>query len=221
MSRWRPAVGLALGQSEMNIHKIPAMRYFRTKRMRDFVGLFAINDEHQIIDVGGSELNWTLIPEKPSITIVNINAVEYTKDRIKSERGDARRLRFDDARFDIAYSNSAVEHVGSWSDQKEFATEVRRVVARYYVQTPNRDFFMEPHLVAPFIHFVPKRVARKLVRHCTLHGLVARPTQKWIDEFLPQTRLLNARELQQLFPDAYIIPEKVFGLTKSFIAIRR
>jgi ubiquinone/menaquinone biosynthesis C-methylase UbiE len=189
--------------------------------MKEFVGLFAIDDAHQIIDVGGSELNWTLIPQKPLITIVNINAVEYTKDRFKSERGDARKLRFEDEQFDIAYSNSVIEHVGSWDDQREFAAEVRRVAARYYVQTPNRDFFLEPHLVAPFIHFFPKRVARKLVRHCTLHGLVARPTQKWIDEFLSQTRLLNGRELQKLFPDADIIPEKVFGMTKSLIAVRR
>lgn len=49
-----------------------------------------------------------------------------------------------------------------------FAAEVRRVGKRYYVQTPNRHFWIEPHLLTPLIHFLPKSWQKKLVRPFTL-----------------------------------------------------
>jgi hypothetical protein len=41
-----------------------------------------------------------------------------------------------------------------------------------------------------------------------------------LDE-LKRLRLLNKKEMKYLFPDAYIIETKYFGLTKSLIAIKK
>lgn len=71
-------------------------------------------------------------------------------------QGDGRNLPYTNNEFDIVFSNSVIEHVGTFEDQKRFAEEIRRVAKSYWVQTPNRHFPVETHLIAPFIHFLPR-----------------------------------------------------------------
>ena len=52
--------------------------------------------------------------------------------------GDGRNLsNFGDKTFDIAHSNSVLEHVGNWEDMHRFAGEIARVGRKYFVQTPS------------------------------------------------------------------------------------
>jgi hypothetical protein len=51
--------------------------------------------------------------------------------------------------------------------------------------------------------------------------LITRPTAEEVDGFLKEVRLLTAAEMQELFPDCEIYQEKLRGLTKSYVAIRR
>jgi hypothetical protein len=92
-----------------------------------------------------------------------------------------------------------------------------RVGKRIYCQTPNMWFPVEPHLIAVFIHWLPFRMVRKLVRFASIWGWVAKPDQEKIDSFLKSTRLLNQHEVIDLFPNCVLRRERVFGLTKSFI----
>ncbi len=85
--------------------------------------------------------------------------------------------------------------------------------ARYFVQTPNRRFPIEPHYQFPFFQFLPGQVQRWLNDHFTLGW---RDRGIWED-----TRLLSERELRRLFPDAEIHHERLLGLTKSLMAVRR
>jgi methyltransferase family protein len=207
----------------MNIHAIyaPFLTHFRSKRMRAFVEMFGVDDATSIVDVGGYDFNWTLAPAKPRVVLVNIEDEAWQRGRFRKVQGDGRNLAFGDNSFHIAYSNSVIEHVGHWEDQVAFANEIRRVAPRYFVQTPYKWFFIEPHLIAPFVHFLPRRIKRRLVRRCTIWGLVTKPDQRAVDAFLDYIRLLDKREMKTLFPEADIIEEKFFGLTKSLIAVRR
>lgn len=94
-----------------------------------------------------------------------------------------------------------------------------RVGKKIYVQTPAREAFIEPHLITPFIHWLPPKIQRKLMRNFTVWGLITRPTQEYIDNFLNERRLLKYGEMKMLFPNSVILKEKFFGMTKSYIAI--
>jgi SAM-dependent methyltransferase len=120
-------------------------------------------------------------------------------------RGDARALPFDPGSFEIAYSNSLVEHLDP-TDRQRFADEIRRVAVRYWIQSPNRYFPIEPHVLLPGFQFLPESARRRLWGL----GMPRTPYE--------QIELLSAAELHRLFPDALILRERFAGLTKSLIA---
>jgi hypothetical protein len=118
------------------------------------------------------------------------------------------------------HSNSVIEHVGRWPDQRRMAREVRRLADRYFVQTPNFWFPIEPHFRLPFIHWLPEpwRVAIVMRHACGFY-----PRAKSCDEardILDDARLLDAAAMAELFPDATIEREHFAGFTKSLIAVR-
>ena len=83
--------------------------------------------------------------------------------------GDGRALPFRDEAFDVVFSNSVIEHVGDAASQRRFAREVARVGRAYWVQTPNRWFPVEQHLLTPLVHWLPKSWQRR--GGAALHGV--------------------------------------------------
>jgi len=159
------------------------------------------------------------------ITVVNIHEIPPRNrpagPNIKTVVGDGCKLEFGDRSFDIVFSNSVIEHVGTFERQRAFARECRRTGRQLWVQTPARCFPIEPHLIAPFFHFLPRFAQRRLLRNFTVWGLLARPTTAEVEAFLSEVRLLTYREMRELFPDCEIIRERVLGFTKSYIALRK
>ena len=197
--------------------------HFRRRRIATFLRLFAPDETTRILDVGGFPQFWAGVPIRAHITTLNLQAVEVPADlreRCTAMVGDGTRLPFDDGSFDIVFSNSVIEHLGSREQQERFAREIRRVGRRYYVQTPAQEFPVEPHLLAPFIHWLPMGLRRKLVRYGTGWGLLTKPTPATIDAFLQEIRLLTFREFQALFPGSTILKEKLLGFTKSYSALQ-
>ena len=189
--------------------------------MREFERDFALTDKTRIVDVGGTERNWHLIKSEPHVTLVNIVGGEYARGQFVSMRGDGTALQFPDAAFDIAYSNSVIEHMGTFERQHAFARELRRVGNGYYVQTPYKWFPIEPHLLCVGIHWLPKPIYRRLVRWLSVWGWVDRPSLGDVDEQLAEIRLLTVAEMRGLFPDGELKRERLFGFTKSLIMTRR
>jgi hypothetical protein len=194
--------------------------YFRPKRMRDFWVTLGLSSSSTVLDVGGAEYNWTLIPERCRLTILNLSIPPKRSRHFTWVVGDARHLPFKSGSFDIVYSNSVIEHLGTHEDQKLFAHECRRVGQGYSVQTPNKWFFFEPHLISPFVHWLPLNIQKHLVRKFTLWGILRRPTKEESDFFLDSTRLLGENDLSRLFPDASMRRERFLRMTKSLMAVR-
>ena len=209
----------------MLIHKIYSifMNYFRSRRLKQLKQLIpAINTPIRILDVGGDiSYPWEALNTPAQVTILNISLPEASKrdQRYDYVQGDGCSLPYDDKSFDLIFSNSVIEHVGGWDRQIKFSREIMRVGKAFYIQTPNRKFFIEPHLIAPFIHWLPYKIERLLVRWLSIWGWVARPTQQYIDEFLLGTFLLDFKQIQNLFVNSEIYKEKFWGMAKSFIVV--
>lgn len=191
--------------------------------MNRFLNLFAPTASMSILDVGGYPSTWIDTGASAAITVLNIHPINYERHSghplIETVVGNGCELNFGDRQFDIVFSNSVIEHLGTSDKQKAFAEECRRVGNSYWVQTPARSFFVEPHLITPFIHFLPVKLQRKLLRNFTVWGWLTRPSTSDIDAFLAEIRLLSREEMEELFPEADIICEKFLGFTKSYVAV--
>lgn len=194
-------------------------RPFRPNRMRVFVELFGVTPETRILDVGGSPHIWKQCAVRPDVTLVNTLA-DWPRDGFKLVYGDATELPFPDRSFDIAFSNSVIEHLGTWERQERMAREVRRVSSHYFVQTPSYWFPVEPHYWAPFVHYLPRPLRPPVVRWMTPRGWIMKPTSEAVAAMVEEISLLSEKQMRQLFPDSKIYREKVFGLTKSVAAYR-
>lgn len=209
----------------MNVHRIfqVVSPWFRTKRMDAFVTLFSPAPTVEVLDIGGRPGIWKLIPNhhRPHLTLLNTQRNPPDPDLDASEIvGDGCHLPFKDGSFDIVFSNSTIEHVGDHQRQQQFAQEVRRVGRSYYVQTPNKWFPIEPHYMTPLIHFVPPWLRARLLRRGTVWGWIANPSAERCRASVDEIRLLSENDLRRMFPDARIERERLFGLTKSLIAVR-
>jgi ubiquinone/menaquinone biosynthesis C-methylase UbiE len=199
-------------------------RGFRVRRMQRFVEAMLPGPETRILDVGGTVPNWELLPQLHSkVTLLNLVRPARGASlptNICHVTGDGTALPFGDRAFDIVFSNSVIEHLGSAERQMRFASEVRRVGKGLWIQAPAQAFPVEPHLLAPFIHYLPRSWQRRLARYFTGWGWLTRPTQSQIGDMLSQLRLPTMAEYRALFPDCRIERERCLGLTKSLIAVK-
>jgi hypothetical protein len=193
--------------------------------MRRFARELRITPETRVLDVGGTPETWDMLPVRPRVTLLN---TPRTKTELAGASrwvaGDGRALPFRDAAFDVVFSNSVIEHVGDADSQRAFAREVARVGRAYWVQTPNRWFPVEQHLLTPLVHWLPKHCQRWIVPRFTVWGALVRPSVDrrvfYLAHYLDDVRLLSAAEFAALFPGARLIRERVCGWTKSLVAVR-
>jgi ubiquinone/menaquinone biosynthesis C-methylase UbiE len=192
------------------------VRRWREERYQVFMSLCRVGPDDRILDVGAGEggalerFNTT----NPIVAVdLRAQGGEWLEGaNVSLQRADGTQLPFPDRAFPVVFSNSVIEHVPK-ELQPAFAREIRRVGERYFVQTPNRYFPIEPHYQMPFVQFLPERILKALNRHVSM-GF--RKKGIW-----HETTLLTAADLRRLFPDAEIHRERRFGLTKSLMAVRR
>ena len=179
----------------------------------------------KLLDVGGTQQFWEnmgFINETDiRFTLLNVHLVEVKYPNFTSVIGDATDLgQYEDGEFDIVFSNSVIEHVGDFTNQKRMAQEIRRVGKRYFVQTPNFYFPIEPHFLFPGFQWLPVSVRIWLLAHFKLGWHPKVEDVIAAREIVQSTRLLSKAEVIELFPDADIYQERIWLLTKSFIAYK-
>jgi len=195
----------------------------RAKRFGLFEELIAdVPRPIRILDIGGREAFWESMNfvDRPGIhiTLLNLSAPEVSRDSFTSIEGDAANMpEVADNEYDIVFSNSVIEHLHTKERQHEMAAEVLRTGKRHFIQTPNFWFPMEPHFLVPGFQWMPKP-ARKFLLANFRTGRHAKMGAKVAHERVEEIRLIKRGEYQDMFPTSKIYDEKIFGLTKSFIA---
>lgn len=210
----------------------------REKRAGIFIDYLKPSEDDKILDIGSEDGSYIagIIPYRKNVFIADISDVLLNKGREKfgfntillDESGV---IPYPDRFFDITFSSSVIEHVtvdksdavlfksgigfrdAAYKRQQRFADEIRRVSKRYFVQTPDKYFFIESHTWLPFfIVFFPRRIQIFIVQFFN---------RWWPKKTLPDWNLLTKEDMGNLFPAAEIILEKSFGFTKSIMAIKR
>lgn len=214
----------------LSIHSIYRRMFeiWRKRRFELFLRLMRPNCSDVLLDVGGYPGFWTSHPQPVKrVDSINVHEVPWKSEHapnhnIRTLVGDGCCLPMPDKLYDIGFSNSVIEHVGSWERQQQFASEVRRVAKALWVQTPAYECPIEPHYLTPFVHYLPRAVQKKVLRWCTLWGWIERPNREQVNLAVETTRLLRKSEMRRIFPDCEIVTERLLGIIpKSYIAIRR
>jgi Methyltransferase domain len=104
----------------------PVRTFFRKRRFANFRERFG--SCRTTVDIGGDDNLWTLIGRKEGVLIFNLNIwATPERDGIPYAVADGCELPLRDQSIDLAFSNSVVEHVGSFESQSRFAAEMLRV----------------------------------------------------------------------------------------------
>ena len=129
--------------------------------------------------------------------------------------GDARKMLFENNKFDVVISSATIEHVGSFENQLKFVSECYRV-SKYktFIATPNRYYPIEFHTKIPFLHYLPKLYHRKILRLLGENFLSLEENLNLLSEkdFLEICKMLKIQNFR-------IEKIKLFGLTSNYILI--
>lgn len=194
--------------------------HFRQRRHARFLAwLDHLPRPLSILDVGGTALYWRRygVPDGATITLLNrgAQAPRSLPPHMAYLPGDACAMpHLADGQFDLVFSNSVIEHLGTWPRQQAMAQEIARVGRAFWVQTPARSFPLEPHYLLPWFGYWPTWARDAAIRA----GIRLRLYPPRALQNSRETRLLNACEMAHLFPHATLWHERIGPLTKSYVA---
>jgi ubiquinone/menaquinone biosynthesis C-methylase UbiE len=95
--------------------------------MNLFLKLLDVTKNKTILDLGGTSQMWHGTGFERNVTLLNLTSLkpEDIKQGFKCIQGDALNMyMIENNEFDLVFSNSVIEHVGSFENQKQFANEI-------------------------------------------------------------------------------------------------
>lgn len=202
----------------------PVTGYFRKKRGVFIKKLYPEIKDLKICDIGGSVHYWEKLCLDIKFDNIKIYNVSDTETNSLNERSasNIRVLIYDgitipevDNAFDLVVCNSVIEHVPI-ELRMNLIKEMRRVSKRLYLQTPAYEFFLEPHFVMPFVHWLPRKIGFFLIKMSPWR-MMSRPSASTIHNYFWGTKLLSFGDIKTLMPQCEIYKETIFGVTKSYM----
>jgi len=202
---------------------VPILAYFRTRRGERIQRLFPDLKSYRVLDLGGSVHFWHetgLIDHVGHVDIYNVSHSEIqtqhrASDKFTIHMYDGATIPVPSNSYDLLLSNSVFEHIPPQA-RARVASEARRVGKRGFVQTPAKEFPVEPHFVMPFIHWLPRSWGRRCVR-ASPWALLSRHSTAVQDAYWDEVQLLDKHEVSELFPGDRVLAERFLGLPKAWI----
>ena len=124
-------------------------------------------------------------------------------------------MNFQNDTFDIVHTNATIEHVGSYQNQISLIRETVRVSKKYvFIQTPNRFYPIDFHTTLPLIHYLPKKIHRKILKFLGLNFYASEENLNLLSEknLKNMCKELNLKKFK-------IIKHKLLFLTSNLILI--
>jgi len=174
----------------------------RRERRERFYELFDVQPGWKILDVGCGE-NFRSPWFDPTFDVTGLDYRPIEREHRAYEKFvccDATNIPFPDQHFDLVFSNSLIEHLPTRDAQRQFAAEVMRVGKRFWIQTPNINFPVDPHYIVPFFQHLP-------------------PKTRSFFNFDGTVLELNGKQLGSLFPSARILDFPFAGISQSIVAV--
>jgi hypothetical protein len=227
MSDRRDALATALTRrltDESNPHS--AASRARQRRWQLLLDAFPDLASMRVIDLGGLVGEWQRAPLRPaSVLVVNLFD-QAGADGIETLTVDACALSPSafgappGRPFDLVYSSSVLDLVGGHWRRVEFARVVGELADRHWVQTANRYFPLDAYTLFPFQPSLPLEARAWLAPRWPL-GYRRAPDRHAGVLLNLERDPLSAAALAAYFPASEIWRERVAGLTKSVIAVKR
>tara|TARA_B100001057_G_C22582272_1_gene845620 strand:+ start:110 stop:787 length:678 start_codon:yes stop_codon:yes gene_type:complete len=163
--------------------KLPLINNFLLKILKNnrekiheiFINNTIYNEECSLIDIGTTadkDESHNIILRKTQnnkkISCFSDQNISFLKEKYTNINqfyiGDAKKTELENESFDITYSSATIEHVGSFQEQINFVKECLRISKKQvFITTPNRFYPIDFHTKIPFLHWLPKKIHRKIL----------------------------------------------------------
>jgi len=203
-------------------------RFQRRRMFAAFLQTMAPTADDDIADVGvasdrahdHSNYFEAWYPYTKKITAIGIEDASFLEKihpGVKFVRASGLSLPFSNDSFDFAHSSAVIEHVGSFANQTQLISELWRVARRgIFVTTPNRWFPIEVHTVLPFLHYLPPRHYRSLLKKIGLSYFGDEKNLNLMSKYTLSLAAANAG-----IPSFCIMSARLLGLASNLMLIAK
>ena len=199
----------------------------KRKEMKEVIIQHLNNEKFsEALDIGTTndlenESSNYLIKNLPNITLyrsISNQKIEnkfFSKSLNKSILSEFSAIEIQDFKSELVISNATIEHVGKFENQIKMVENIIKLSKKFFIiNTPNRYHPLEFHTKLPLIHWLPKKIHRKLL---SLTGFTYSAKEENLN-------LLSKNELRILlnrfdFIKYTILDIKFFGFISNYIVI--
>ena len=154
---------------------------------------------------------------RKSISNQKINNQKLSMSLKKSITSDFSKDDLKNFKSDLVISSATIEHVGNFSNQKKMLDNVISFTEKvFFITTPNRFFPIDFHTKIPFIHMLPKKIHRLILK---IIGLKEYAKEKNLN-------LMSKKNIKFLINDSKkndfnisTFEIKLFGMTSNLIIL--
>jgi trans-aconitate methyltransferase len=148
-------------------HRSKMFNYLFTNSTNNFYSsILDIGSTSDVSTSSNAFLNFFDAPKIISVSDQEITKATRNKfPHVDFIYGDGLNLSIESSSFDLVFSNAVLEHVGGVKNVSKFIHEAVRVARKEVILiTPNRWFPLETHTKLFFVHWLPQRFFRRLLK---------------------------------------------------------